>query len=83
MRGRSPDHLLLGDAIRARRHELGLSQERLAAEIGMDRTYLAGIERGERNPSYTNLLRIAAALRVPFSQLQAAAEARARRDKQA
>jgi transcriptional regulator with XRE-family HTH domain len=77
MPGRSPDHLRLGDAIRARRRELGVSQEALADQIGMDRTYLSGIERGERNPSYTNLLRIAASLRLPLSELQADAERRA------
>lgn len=74
MRSRSPDHARLGAAIRARRERLGLSQEALARLIGMDRTYLSGIERGERNPSYTNLLRIAAALELPLSRLQAAAE---------
>ncbi|MBB4664790.1 helix-turn-helix domain-containing protein [Conexibacter arvalis] len=76
MPGRSRHHLDLGEAIRARRRDLGISQEALADRIGIDRTYLSGIERGERNPSYTNLLRIASALRVPFSELQAAAEAR-------
>jgi transcriptional regulator with XRE-family HTH domain len=76
MPGRSDHHVHLGDAIRARRREIGISQEALADQIGMDRTYLSGIERGERNPSYTNLLRIAASLRMPLSELQAAAESR-------
>lgn len=76
MPGRSRDHVALGEAIRARRRELAISQEALADRIGIDRTYLSGIERGERNPSYTNLLRIASALRLPLSALQAAAEAR-------
>jgi transcriptional regulator with XRE-family HTH domain len=76
MSGRSRHHVDLGEAIRSRRRDLGISQEALADRIGIDRTYLSGIERGERNPSYTNLLRIASALRVPFSELQAAAEAR-------
>jgi transcriptional regulator with XRE-family HTH domain len=77
MPGRSRHHVQLGDAIRARRREIGISQEALADQIGIDRTYLSGIERGERNPSYTNLLRISASLRMPLSELQAAAEARA------
>lgn len=76
MPGRSRDHIALGEAIRTRRRELAISQEALADRIGIDRTYLSGIERGERNPSYTNLLRIASALRLPLSALQAAAEAR-------
>jgi transcriptional regulator with XRE-family HTH domain len=40
----------------------------------MHRTYLGGIERGERNPSYANLLRLARALEVSGSQLLAEAE---------
>jgi transcriptional regulator with XRE-family HTH domain len=40
----------------------------------MHRTYLGGIERGERNPSYTNLLRVADALEVDTSQLIRRAE---------
>ena len=42
----------------------------------MHRTYLGGIERGERNPSYTNILRIAGALDVTGSALLASAERR-------
>lgn len=76
MPARSAHHARLGGAIRARRNQLGISQEALAEEIGIDRTYLSGVERGERNPSYTNLLRISTALRIPLSELQAAAEAR-------
>lgn len=45
----------------------------------MDRTYVSGAERGERNVSYTNLLRIAAALGLELSELQAAAERHARK----
>lgn len=41
----------LGKRIRALRLRTGLSQERFAARAGLDRTYYAGIERGERNPS--------------------------------
>ena len=51
-----------------------MSQEELAHRSGMHRTYLGGIERGERNPSYTNLLRIAKALDMSGSVLLAAAE---------
>lgn len=78
---RSPDHLALGRAVREVResrthHGRPLSQEALAAESGIDRTYIGGIERGERNPSYTNLLRVAAALGLPLSELVARAERR-------
>jgi transcriptional regulator with XRE-family HTH domain len=71
---RSSAHAALGRAIRDRRTELSVSQEELAHRSGMHRTYLGGIERGERNPSYTNLLRIAKALDVRGSALLAAAE---------
>lgn len=40
-----------GKAVRLRRHELELSQEELGARCGLDRTYISGIERGERNPT--------------------------------
>ncbi len=39
------------------------------ARAGLDRTYYAGIERGERNPSVKQLAKIAAALEVPISAL--------------
>lgn len=65
----------LGDAIRARRAEIGgLSQEGLADLAGMHRTYVSEIERGLRNPSYRNLVKLAAALEVPLSELVARAE---------
>jgi transcriptional regulator with XRE-family HTH domain len=46
-----------------------LSQEKLAERAGMHRTYLGGIERGERNLSFEKLLRLAAALDVEVSEL--------------
>jgi transcriptional regulator with XRE-family HTH domain len=57
--------------IRARQ---GISQEELADLSGMHRTYLGGIERGNRNPSYTNIRRIADALHVRTSELLIRAE---------
>ncbi len=52
----------LGKRIRALRLRTGLSQEKFAARAGLDRTYYAGIERGERNPSVKQLAKIAVAL---------------------
>lgn len=60
---------LLGQAIRNRREQLGLSQERLAERCGFDRTYISMLERGKRNPSLLNLLRLAKGLQTSVSQL--------------
>ncbi|MBX6763927.1 MAG: helix-turn-helix transcriptional regulator [Rubrobacteraceae bacterium] len=64
----------LGLAIRARRESLGRSQETLAHDVGVHRTYLGAIERGERNPSLRNLCRIARALSMSLSDLFKEAE---------
>jgi transcriptional regulator with XRE-family HTH domain len=61
---RSPAHAAFGQAIRAIRNRRGVSQESLALQCGLDRTYISGIERGTRNPSLTNILKLAAALDV-------------------
>ena len=45
------------------------SQERLAEEAGIHRTYLGGIETARRNPSLRNIIRIASALGVPVAAL--------------
>lgn len=59
---RSGDHAALGAAIEALRKQAGLSQEALADAAEVHLTHVGGIERGVRNPSYTTLLRLAAAL---------------------
>lgn len=56
-------HVLSTNLQRLRRAK-GLSQEALADEAGMDRTYISGIERGLRNPTVKVLERIASALGV-------------------
>jgi transcriptional regulator with XRE-family HTH domain len=66
---RSEAHRAFGEAIRAVRKREGVSQEELALRCGLDRTYLSGIERGVRNPSLTNVLRIAAALHTSPAEL--------------
>lgn len=58
-----------GARVRERRLELGLSQEALALKAGIDRTYMGGVERGERNPALDNIWRIADALGVAPSDL--------------
>lgn len=66
-----------GVAVRARRERLGLSQESLSFESGLDRTYISGVERGVRNPTVRTLLVIANALDTTPSALLKAAEKRA------
>lgn len=61
--------LLLGQAIRIQRDQLGLSQEKLAERCGFDRTYISMLERGKRNPSLLNLLKLAKGLQTSVSQL--------------
>ena len=51
------------------RHELGWSQETLALEAGLHRTFIAHVERQVRNISIDNIERIAIALGVPISDL--------------
>ena len=58
-----------GKAVRARRHRLGVSQEEFADLCGLDRTYIGGIERGERNVALVNIEKIEKALKVSFSEL--------------
>jgi transcriptional regulator with XRE-family HTH domain len=53
---------VLGRNVRMRRRELGLTQEALAARVGIDRTYVSGIERGRRNPSLGLILSLARSL---------------------
>jgi len=52
----------LGAAIRAKRKELGVSQEELAISSGVERSNMGKIERGENNLSVLNLVRVAEAL---------------------
>ena len=58
-----------GERVRELRKQKGLSQESLALACGLDRTYIGGVERGERNISLINIYKIAAALGVPAKEL--------------
>ena len=59
----------LGAAVRAIRKNLGISQEGLADAAGMDRSHMGRIERGERNLTLLNLVRVAGALSTPPSEI--------------
>ena len=56
-------------ALRSRRTRLGVSQEEFADLCDLDRTYVGGIERGERNVSLVNLEKLAKALNISLSEL--------------
>ena len=58
-----------GKNIRDRREALGLSQEALAEKADLDRTYIGGVERGERNATLQTTLRLAKALGVRAAEL--------------
>ena len=59
----------IGNNIRRIRLNQGLSQEALALNSGIDRSYLGGIERGEHNVAVINLEKIAHALEIPIASL--------------
>lgn len=59
----------LGRRVRARRLELGHSQEAFAQIVGLHRTYVGGVERGERNVSLYNIVRLAEALALDPADL--------------
>ena len=58
-----------GAKLRSLREARGLSQERLALNCGLDRTYVGSVERGERNISLINIKRLAASLDVMVEEL--------------
>ena len=63
-----------GAEVRRRRLILGLTQEKLAERAHLHPTYVGAIERGERNLSLQNIVRLARALRIPPSSLLHAIE---------
>ena len=69
MKPLSLTHKRLGRRIKTLRKESGLTQEDLAFEVGVNRSYMGFIERGERNPSLAMLKKIAKALKVSLSVL--------------
>ena len=60
---------ILGKRIRSRRGELGLSQEGLANEAGLDRSYVGRIERGEHNLTFVALVRLCRAMKCDVASL--------------
>lgn len=60
---------ILGERIRRIRKRLGLSQEELAHQTGIDRSYMGGIERGQYNLSFAKLCTIARVLKKDIGSL--------------
>lgn len=69
MNKKHPSLIMLGNRIRELRKAKGFSQENFAAEVGLDRTYMGSVERGERNIAALNLIRIAKCLQVEVGEL--------------
>ena len=66
---KSPLRDVLARNMRLLRAERGWSQEFLAAEAGLNRTYLSAVERSEQNISLDNIYKVSVALKVSASQL--------------
>jgi transcriptional regulator with XRE-family HTH domain len=64
----------LGLAVKARREELGLTQEKLDLRSGLHQRWISNVENGKRNPSYASLRRLALGLELSASDLIARAE---------
>lgn len=58
-----------GQNLKKLRTAKNLSQEELAFQVGLHRTYIGSVERGERNISLINIVKIAKTLQIPISQL--------------
>lgn len=71
---RKPFLIKLGSNVRSYREALSLSQEALADKAALDRTYIGGVERGERNPTILSSLLIAKALGITLSELMKGVE---------
>ena len=65
---------MLGDVLRTHRKSAGMTQEQLAHEAGVHRTYVSLLERNEKSPTLKVLMRLARALNVRPSQLLAKVE---------
>lgn len=69
MKAYSNLHKKFGIRIKELRKEKSLTQEDLAFDVGVDRSYMGFVERGERNPTLEKIGKIAKALHVPLKEL--------------
>jgi len=70
----APDLAALGRAVRSIREERGISQVQLATDSGFMQSWISQIEHGRRNPSWSNVVRLAEGLGVSLSELASRAE---------
>jgi transcriptional regulator with XRE-family HTH domain len=75
-----PDAAALGRAVQAIRAETGISQVQLSDKTGLMQSWISHIEHGRRNPTWSNLVRLADGLGVGIAELAARAEACATKD---
>jgi transcriptional regulator with XRE-family HTH domain len=68
-KGRTDRQIAFGDRVRTYRQRLGFSQEALAYRAAINRTYIASLEAGRRNPSLDLMARMAVALEVDLGEL--------------
>lgn len=68
-KGTTPRQRAFGDRVRQYRNQLGLSQEAFAWQAGINRTYIASLEAGQRNPSLDLVCKVAKALGVDAADL--------------
>lgn len=66
---RTEELVKLGKIVRAKRMQCNLTQIELSIRAKVDRNYIGMLERGERNPSYLSLLKIANGLEMPINEL--------------
>lgn len=71
----TPDAAALGKAVRSIRDEKDISQVQLAAATGFMQSWISHVERGARNPSWNNVVRLAEGLGVSPAELVSRAEA--------
>ena len=74
MRRKSRMLLVLGDSIREYRTRNGCSQEMLGEMVGLHRTYIGMVERGEKNITMQNFYKIATVLKINVSEVFAVAQ---------
>jgi transcriptional regulator with XRE-family HTH domain len=65
----SPTHRKFGERLKELRGKKNFTQEDLADKVGVDRSYMGFLERGEKNPTLRNLVRIAKAFDISLSEL--------------